>query len=72
MLIVDYGVGWNNARVPDPDPNTLSAVGLGLQWQQGNNFTARLDWGIPLVSVESRNRSLQENGLYFSMQWNLF
>jgi len=69
---VDYGVGWNNARVPDPNPNTLAAVGLGMQWQQGDNFTARLDWGIPLVSVESRDRSLQENGLYFSMQWNLF
>ncbi len=69
---VDYGIGWNSAGRPDPDPQDLASVGIGLQWQQGDNFTARLDWGIPLVDIDSRERTWQENGLYFSVQWNLF
>ncbi|MBN4003536.1 ShlB/FhaC/HecB family hemolysin secretion/activation protein [Nostoc sp. LPT] len=71
---VDFGVGWNSygRNNPDPDPNTLAAVGLGLRWAQGDRFTVRLDWGIPLISVNSNERTLQENGLYFSLLYNPF
>lgn len=68
---VDVGTAWNSGR-SDPDPNTLASVGLGLRWQQGDRFTARLDWGIPLVSVDSRERTWQENGVYFSVLYNPF
>lgn len=63
---VDLGIGWNHQR-ESPDPNTLAAVGLGLRWSSGDRFTARLDWGIPLVSVDSQAKTWQENGLYFSL-----
>jgi hemolysin activation/secretion protein len=43
-----------------------------LRWLQGDRFTARLDWGIPLVSVDSQNGTWQENGLYFSLLYNHF
>ncbi|MEH2250146.1 ShlB/FhaC/HecB family hemolysin secretion/activation protein [Nostoc sp.] len=69
---VDFGVGWNSSDRENPDPNTLAAVGLGLRWSQGDRFTVRLDWGIPLVSVNSNERTLQENGLYFSLFYNPF
>lgn len=69
---VDFGVGWNSSGRENPDPNTLAAVGLGLRWSQGDRFTLRLDWGIPLVSVNSNERTLQENGLYFSLLYNPF
>ncbi|WP_442937894.1 ShlB/FhaC/HecB family hemolysin secretion/activation protein [Nostoc sp.] len=69
---VDFGVGWNSSDKDNPDPNTLAAVGLGLRWSQGDRFTVRLDWGIPLVSVNSNERTLQENGLYFSLFYNPF
>jgi hemolysin activation/secretion protein len=72
---VDFGVGWNSSgreNPENPDPNTLAAVGLGLRWSQGDRFTLRLDWGIPLVSVDSNDRTLQENGLYFSLFYNPF
>jgi hemolysin activation/secretion protein len=69
---VDFGVGWNSSGRENPDPNTLAAVGLGLRWSQGDRFTFRLDWGIPLVSVDSNDRTLQENGLYFSLFYNPF
>ncbi|WP_225977534.1 ShlB/FhaC/HecB family hemolysin secretion/activation protein [Nostoc sp. CENA543] len=67
----DLGVAWNNSR-SNPDPNTLASVGLGLRWFQGDRFTARLDWGIPLVSVDSQTNTWQENGLYFSVLYNPF
>ncbi|MBD2644855.1 ShlB/FhaC/HecB family hemolysin secretion/activation protein [Nostoc foliaceum] len=69
---VDFGVGWNSSGRENPDPNTLASVGLGLRWSQGDRFTVRLDWGIPLVSVNSNDRTLQENGLYFSLFYNPF
>ncbi|MFK0733483.1 MAG: ShlB/FhaC/HecB family hemolysin secretion/activation protein [Gloeotrichia echinulata IR180] len=69
---VDYGISWNSSGNANPSPNSLAALGFGLQWRQGNNFTARFDWGIPLISAESRGRTWQENGLYFSVQWNPF
>lgn len=69
---VDFGVAWNSSNRDNPDPNTLASVGLGLRWIQGDRFTARLDWGIPLVSVDSRDKTWQENGLYFSLIYNPF
>ncbi|WP_265272585.1 ShlB/FhaC/HecB family hemolysin secretion/activation protein [Nostoc sp. KVJ3] len=69
---VDFGVGWNSSNRENPNPNTLAAVGLGLRWSQGDRFTVRLDWGIPLISVDSNERTLQENGLYFSLLYNPF
>lgn len=66
---VDLGVAWNTQR-ENPDPNALAAVGLGLRWSSGDRFTARLDWGIPLVSVDSQARTWQENGIYFSLFYN--
>ncbi|MBW4623272.1 MAG: BamA/TamA family outer membrane protein [Cyanosarcina radialis HA8281-LM2] len=69
---VDFGVGWNSSDSPDPDPNTLLGVGLGLQWQMGDNFRTRFDWGIPLTDVESGDRTLQEQGFYFSVNYSPF
>ncbi|MBE9209624.1 ShlB/FhaC/HecB family hemolysin secretion/activation protein [Nostoc sp. LEGE 06077] len=68
---VDVGKGWNT-KGTNPSSSTLVSTGLGLLWKQGNNFSARLDWGIPLISVEGDKETLQENGLYFSMQYSPF
>jgi hemolysin activation/secretion protein len=63
---VDLGTTWNSGS-KTPQTNTLASVGLGLQLVQGNLFTIRVDWGIPLVGVNSEKRTLQENGIYFSI-----
>ena len=68
---IDMGKGWN-VKGENPSPSLLVGTGLGLLWKQGNNFSARLDWGIPLTSVEDEKRSLQENGLYFSIGYSPF
>lgn len=64
---LDFGVGWNAGEFPNPNPNTLVGTGLGLQWQMGSNFSARIDWGIPLVNIDVEKRDLNSNGIYFNV-----
>jgi hemolysin activation/secretion protein len=64
---VDVGTVWNNAGA-NPSGNTLLATGLGLQWRT-DQFTARLDWGIPLINIPDRRNSWQESGFYFSVRY---
>lgn len=66
---VDFGVGWNNGDFSNPDPNTLVGVGLGLLWQMGDRLNARFDWGIPLVNTDVEKDSLNDRGLYFSLNF---
>ncbi|MGB7445016.1 MAG: ShlB/FhaC/HecB family hemolysin secretion/activation protein [Coleofasciculaceae cyanobacterium] len=69
----DFGTVWNNSESEtNLETTTISSVGLGLRLPIGDNFTARLDWGIPLVDIESRKDTLQENGIYFSIQYQPF
>jgi hemolysin activation/secretion protein len=69
---LDVGHGWNRGRA-NPETSTLFSGGLGLRWRWGNQMTARFDWGIPFKKLKSAEKSsLQENGLYFSLLWNLF
>ncbi|MDJ0902244.1 MAG: ShlB/FhaC/HecB family hemolysin secretion/activation protein [Xenococcus sp. MO_188.B8] len=65
---VDLGTIWNNDDAVI-DTDFLAAVGLGLNFSAGNGLNARIDWGIPLVDVEKRGDSLQENGIYFSLDF---
>ncbi|HBE30996.1 MAG TPA: hypothetical protein DD990_06500, partial [Cyanobacteria bacterium UBA11368] len=69
---VDLGRAWNSSGKQNPDPSTLASVGLGVQWQQSDRLRARVDYGIPLINVESGDRTLQERGLYFFLQYNFF
>jgi len=47
-------------------------IGLGLLWQMGDNFSARIDYGIPLIDVDSGDRTLPEKGVYFSLRYSPF
>ncbi|MEH2229166.1 MAG: ShlB/FhaC/HecB family hemolysin secretion/activation protein [Nostoc sp.] len=69
---VDVGTAWNNSSSRYENTNTLASVGLGLRWSQGNNFNAGVEWGIPLVYVNTQRDTWQENGLYFFVQYNPF
>ena len=69
---VDFGTVGNN-RDSDLDENTLWSVGLGLRLNIGNNLNARIEWGIPLVDLDDRDKdSLQENGIYFRLEYRPF
>jgi hemolysin activation/secretion protein len=69
---IDVGAAWNYSGQDNPNPNTLASVGLGLRFQLDERLTARFDWGIPLVSVNSTERTWQEQGLYFSILYSPF
>jgi len=69
----DFGTGWNNDGSPEiEEDQTLASVGLGLQFQVSDNFTARVDWGIPLIEVNTEERTWQENGILFTIRLSPF
>jgi hemolysin activation/secretion protein len=47
-------------------------LGLGLQWQMGDKLNARFDYGIPLTDVQDSDNTLQEDGVYFSVNYSPF
>lgn len=67
----DVGTVWNNSDLEIANA-TLPALGVGLNLSLGDNFNARLDWGIPLTSVDGEKNSWQESGVYFSLDSNFF
>jgi len=63
---------WTSSGEANPSPNLLVSAGMGLHWQMGNRLTALLNYGIPLISVQNSRKTWQENGIYFSVVYNLF
>lgn len=70
---IDLGVGWNHSgEKANPDSDKLLGAGVGLLWQMGDRFNARLDYGIPLINVGGGDRTFQEKGLYFRINYFAF
>ena len=67
----DLGTVWNNDDVEIGNA-TLPSLGVGVSFSLGDRFNARLDWGIPLSEVEAETSSLQEDGIYFSLNSRFF
>ena len=65
----DLGLPWNtdDAAV---EIDSLVSVGMGLNFNAGERFNARLDYGIPLTNTEVNGNSLQEDGLTFSLGYD--
>ncbi len=68
----DFGTVWNHQANTNPDPSTLTALGTGLRLQISDRLTIRLDFGIPLSRISAEKKTLQENGIYFSISANPF
>lgn len=68
---VEVGTGWNNEE-PNSDPTTLASLGVGARWSISSNLETRLDYGIPLINTEDEGNSLQDNGLHWSLNYQLF
>ncbi|MDB9495480.1 ShlB/FhaC/HecB family hemolysin secretion/activation protein [Spirulina major CS-329] len=69
---VDYGFVWNSSEFTADNPSTLASFGLGSLLRIGDRFSARLDWGIPLINPNIDQNSLQEQGIHFSVNYRLF
>jgi hemolysin activation/secretion protein len=68
---LEIGSGWNN-RGDNPNPSLIASAGLGMEWQVFRGLNVRLDYGIPLFEVKDKGDSLQDNGFYFSLQYQPF
>lgn len=68
---IEVGTGWNNL-LPKPSPSTLAGVGLGIRWQIVSGLHLRLDYGIPMITVDDAGDSLQAEGFYFSLRYQPF
>ncbi len=62
----DIGTIWNSDDTEIAN-STLPGIGVGLNFSAGKSFNARLDWGIPLVNVDTNSNTWQESGIYFSL-----
>ncbi len=67
---IDMARGWNKGKTAIEN-QTLLGAGIGLLWRQ-NSLSARLDWGIPLLNPAKNKETLQEKGVYFSINYSPF
>lgn len=68
---LDIGVVWNVSDNPNKLPNQtfLLGAGLGLVWEPFENFRLRLDYGFPFIDLEDRGNNIQDDGLYFELNY---
>ncbi len=66
---LDFGTTWSNQENPNQEEDTIASIGLGLQLGLSDALRARLDYGIPFVDVEDQDNTLQEAGVYFSVEY---
>ena len=67
---IDFGTGWNNDE-EETEFETLIGTGFGLLLQTPERFSARVDWGIPLIN-NTDGDSLQEEGVYLQVEYGFF
>ena len=67
----DFGTAWNIDSETELNPETIASLGIGLKLSVSDTFSARIDWGIPLVDDNSPSDTLQEKGIYFSLNYQL-
>ena len=65
----DLGLPWNGEDAVI-DIDSLVSVGMGLNFNTGDRFNARLDYGIPLTDTKINGDSLQEDGITFSLGYS--
>ncbi|MEO1340232.1 MAG: ShlB/FhaC/HecB family hemolysin secretion/activation protein, partial [Cyanobacteria bacterium J06635_13] len=63
--------GWNN-DAEELEFSTLIGTGFGLLLQTPERFSARFDWGIPLINSDDQGSSLQEDGVYLQLEYSFF
>ncbi|MES2344447.1 MAG: ShlB/FhaC/HecB family hemolysin secretion/activation protein [Chlamydiota bacterium] len=64
LAFIDYGMGWphdqkgvDSLHHLDPKFHNLVGIGPGLRYRIGPWFYARLDYGVPLISVNGKGHT---------------
>lgn len=63
ISFVEMAWGGNAGTIPNPDPNYLASVGVGLHWQLADDLRLELSWATPLVELSDR----AEERFFFSL-----
>lgn len=66
---VDFGTIWSNSDDREPEEDTVGSIGVGLKLDLIDTLSARIDYGIPFVEVNDSDDTLQEQGVYFSLEY---
>lgn len=71
---LDMGSVWNSAGNPTqlPPQSFLISAGLGLIWNNAfslNGLKLRFDYGIPIVNLTDKGNNLQDDGIYFQINY---
>jgi hemolysin activation/secretion protein len=66
---VDFGTTWSNSNDESQEKDTVASLGVGLRLDIFDTLNARLDYGIPLIEVKDNDDTLQEKGIYFSLEY---
>jgi hemolysin activation/secretion protein len=68
---IDLGAVWNVADNPNrlPRQTFLMGAGVGVLWQPWPGLNLRLDYGLPLIDLSDRGNNLQDNGWYFTVDY---
>ena len=70
---VDMGDVWNvddNPNVEFDQTFTIGA-GMGFLWEPLKGLNVRLDYGFPFIDLDDRGDNIQDDGLYFSVNYRL-
>ena len=68
----DMGMVWNNPSNPDQvsSDHFLAGLGTGIIYSPVEKLNLRLDFTLPLISISDRSSNLQDDGIYFSVNYN--
>lgn len=66
---VDLGTVWNNPNNPNgiPGQRFLAGAGLGVLWRPIPKLNIRIDYGVPLISIDDKGENAQDRGFYFQV-----
>ncbi|MEQ8963691.1 MAG: ShlB/FhaC/HecB family hemolysin secretion/activation protein [Coleofasciculus sp. C2-GNP5-27] len=69
----DAGYVWNGGDNPNSlqDQKFIAGMGLGALWEPLPGLILRLDYALPLVDLNDRGENAQDEGFYFSMNYQL-
>ncbi|HBB33306.1 MAG TPA: peptide ABC transporter permease [Cyanobacteria bacterium UBA8803] len=69
---LDVGYVWNVGGNPNAlqDKTFIAGLGLGILWEPVPNLNLRLDYGLPLITLDDRGENAQDKGFYFSVNYN--
>lgn len=68
---VDSGWSWNTKK-DTPDPENISSIGAGIRWAVTRKANFIIYAGYPLRKIHETDHDLQDEGIHFQLNWQVF